>query len=247
MQYPGRLIKKGEQNTIIVKAIQTQLNSKGLGTVVIDGDFGLLTERLVKLFQTRNRDSMGNNLIADGIIGAISWEALFRTSDVINYFLEPLNTAAIEFAITKVGIMEDPVGSNSGLEVNKYLNSVNVAIGEPWCMAFVYYCYDQAAIGLGVSNPLVKTGGCLDQWQQTTCFKIKSSEAINNPSLVKLGSVFIIDHGGGLGHTGIVINVTNGYITTIEGNTNNNNSREGIGVFKNIRKINTINKGFIIV
>ena len=55
-----------------------------------------------------------------------------------------------------------------------------------------------------------------------------------------------IDFGEGLGHSGIVIEVANGRLVTIEGNTNDNGSRNGIGVFqRDARKISKINKGFI--
>ena len=54
-----------------------------------------------------------------------------------------------------------------------------------------------------------------------------------------------MSYGGGTGHTGIVESVSGGFINTIEGNTNESGSRNGIGVFKRQRKINSINKGFI--
>jgi hypothetical protein len=54
-----------------------------------------------------------------------------------------------------------------------------------------------------------------------------------------------MDYGGGNGHTGIVKAVNGGKIVTIEGNTNVEGGREGIGVFERTRKINSINKGFI--
>jgi hypothetical protein len=57
--------------------------------------------------------------------------------------------------------------------------------------------------------------------------------------------VFIMDHGGGLGHTGLVESVQGGLITTIEGNTNTALSREGGGVYRLTRKLVEINKGFI--
>jgi hypothetical protein len=44
----------------------------------------------------------------------------------------------------------------------------------------------------------------------------------------------------------MVIETANGRLVTIEGNTNDNGSRNGIGVFqRDARKIATINKGFI--
>ena len=49
-----------------------------------------------------------------------------------------------------------------------------------------------------------------------------------------------------MGHTGIVTSVEGGYIHTIEGNSNPEGSSNGIGVFELIRKISSIQKGFII-
>ncbi|MNL84947.1 hypothetical protein D3C87_2130830 [compost metagenome] len=50
-----------------------------------------------------------------------------------------------------------------------------------------------------------------------------------------------------MGHTGIVEKVENGFVQTIEGNSNSDGSRNGIGVFRlRFRKINSIEKGFII-
>lgn len=57
--------------------------------------------------------------------------------------------------------------------------------------------------------------------------------------------IFTMDHGGGLGHTGLVESVTGGIMTTLEGNSNVGGSREGIGVFRLTRKVNSVNKGFI--
>jgi hypothetical protein len=72
-----------------------------------------------------------------------------------------------------------------------------------------------------------------------------AAQAVANPDLVRAGMIFIMDHGGGLGHTGLVERVQGGLITTIEGNTNTAMSREGGGVYRLTRKLAEINKGFI--
>jgi hypothetical protein len=72
------------------------------------------------------------------------------------------------------------------------------------------------------------------------------SDGKENPELVKPGMLFIMSTGGGNGHTGIVEKVIGGRLVTIEGNTSDAGSREGIGVFRrDARKIASINKGFI--
>jgi peptidoglycan hydrolase-like protein with peptidoglycan-binding domain len=247
MLFPGRAIKKGERDLNIVRAVQAKLVEKGI-QVVIDGDFGEKTHSAVKLFQARNFDLNGRPLIIDGVIGIITWDVLFDVASnppVISG--GTLAKKVIQIAKSQIGILESPLNSNSGPEVNKYLASVGLGPGYAWCMAFVYYCFKEASNDLSMANPLVKTGGCLNQWNQTTLPKLIRSQAVATPSKINPGSVFIMDFGGGLGHTGIVESVSNGFITSIEGNTNNDHSRNGIGVYSNTRKINSISKGFIIV
>ena len=75
---------------------------------------------------------------------------------------------------------------------------------------------------MNVKNTAIKTGGVLAAWNKATQ-NTKSS----NPSI---GSVFIMDFGKGQGHTGLVENFDSQFIYTIEGNTNDAGSREGIKV-----------------
>ena len=248
MNFPKRIIKEGEADTKIVKAIQQRLIDLGIGGLQGTGTFGPKTKSAVKLFQSTHRDRFGNILLADGKVGSITWEALFGpdTVPVNETASNTLLDEAVKFALTQVGVMEKPVGSNRGPEVDKYLASVGVPPGNFWCAAFVYFCFNKAAENLGRKNPLVKTGGCLAHWNGTTAKKIKAADAVNNPSLIKPGHIFIIDHGGGNGHTGIVQKVEGGFLHTIEGNSNSDGSNNGIGVFNlHNRKLATVNKGYI--
>ena len=81
--------------------------------------------------------------------------------------------------------------------------------------------------------------------------RIPAADALARPSLVAPGQIFVLSTGGGLGHVGLVESVDGGVLTTIEGNTNDGGSREGIGVFRrtgpNGRKIASINRGFLAV
>lgn len=248
MKYPNRLIQRGEANKTLVRAIQNQLNLLGCGPVTVDGIFERETLAAVKQFQARNTDSAGNPLKIDGVLGAISWSALFRNTELPTAPKAPnaLLEKALEVAISQIGKMESPPGSNWGEPVRTYLNSVGLDSPNAWCMAFVYWCYNKAAEELGRTNPLVKTGGVLKGWNESTGKKILMADAIIKPSLVLPGQIFVFSTGGGFGHTGIVENVSGGILTTIEGNTNEGGSREGTGVFRrNARKIKDINRGFI--
>lgn len=247
MKYPNRIIKQGESDKVIVKAIQLRLNELGYGPFEGTGDFGPKTKAVIKQFQATHRDEKGNPLEIDGKVGPITWAVLFGENSVSFYNETPneLLAAGVQVARSQLGVMEQPPGSNKGPEVNQYLASVNCPPGSFWCAAFVYWCFEKAAADLGRASPLVKTGGCLMHWNKSVGKKIKSTEAANNPSLVKPGQLFIIDHGSGLGHMGIVEAVEGGFIHTIEGNSNPSGSSNGIGVFQLQRKIIKINKGFI--
>lgn len=248
MNYPGRLIKKGEKNSEIVEALQKRLVERSYGPLDIDGVFGDDTEIAVRLFQSMTRDSVGNPLVVDGKLGPISWEALFGQSIVppsptpqSSEFL----SRVLDIAGSQIGVLEDPPGSNRGPQVEQYLASAGCLPGDPWCASFVFWCFREAAKSLNISNPLFRTGSCMNHWNNTSGKKILSAKAINNPSMIQPGFIFIMNHGGGKGHTGIVKSVSDGYILTIEGNTNIAGSREGLGVAELRRKINTINTGFI--
>jgi CHAP domain/Putative peptidoglycan binding domain len=249
MKFPNRLIKKGEADQAIVKAIQKRLNELGCGPIGLDGDFGLKTFQAVKLFQSRFSDINGNPLKIDGIIGAVSWAILFGESSVPSTTptLNPLFKKVLEIASGEVGTMENPIGSNAGVRVEEYLASVDLGKGFAWCVAFLYFCFEKASQELHGINPLVKTAGVLDLWARAKCRKIVTPDFVNNPSLIKPGYIFIISTGNGHGHTGIVESVEGGFLTTIEGNTNDTGSPEGTGVFRRVkkRKINTINLGFL--
>lgn len=251
MNYPKKLITKGETNKTIVRAVQNQLNAMGCGPVVVDGDFGNQTFQAVKLFQTRNTDQNGNPLLADGKIGAVTWAVLFGADSVVvtDTSTSALLTTVLQVAVSQIGVIEKPAFSNRGPQVDEYLRSVGLnpaADSYPWCAAFVYWCFNTAAAQLGRSNPLYKTAGVLDHWRHAKGTLLLKDDAVANPAKIKPGFIFIIDHGGGNGHTGLVESVNGGFITTIEGNTNNNGSRNGYGVLRlTNRKINTITKGFI--
>lgn len=144
---------------------------------------------------------------------------------------------ALFVATTQIDIKEE--GNNGGPEVKRYLKSVGLNTGNAWCMAFVYWSVDLAAKKLGLPNPLIKTGGVLDQWNRCTLRLLPSRS-----SAVKPGDIFIIDFGAGKGHTGFIEKITGGLFQTIEGNTNDEGSREGYEVARRERSI-TAFKGFI--
>lgn len=255
LPFPGRIIKMGDPDRETVTTIQHRLNEVGCGPLEETGVFREKTKRSVKLFQARFPDASGLPLKIDGEVGSFTWGAMFGAMSVPSETKAPsrLTKAVIEFAVTQIGILENPLGSNRGPEVDQYLRAVGLnpaGNSFPWCVAFTHFCYLKAAEKVRIDNPHIKTAGVLKHWNvaKTTpgVSRITRAEAVADPGLVKPGSLFIIDFGGGFGHSGLVVETANGRLVTIEGNTNDGGSREGIGVFqRDSRKINAINKGFI--
>ncbi len=253
--FPGRVLKVGSPDAASVRRIQQRLNDLGCGPVPVDGGFDEGLKSALKLFQARFPDATGAPLRADGEVGALTWGALFGAATVPSSTSAPsaLTRAAIAFATTQVGVMEEPLGSNRGPQVDEYLRAVGLDPtrgGFAWCVAFTHFCYLSASRQLGVTNPHIRTAGVLDHWNRAAnaagVVRVTKLAATADPSRVRPGSLFIMDFGGGLGHSGLVTRVADGRLVTIEGNTNDNGSRNGIGVFtRTARKIVDINKGFV--
>jgi peptidoglycan hydrolase-like protein with peptidoglycan-binding domain len=224
-----------------VTRLQTMLNQvlKPVPPLRTDGAFGPKTHQAVTAFQQKN------GLQVDGVVGPKTWEALE------NKFLgtppganpgtptPPAPTAgasdvveeAVKIALSQDGVMEDPLGSNSGVKVDAYNKSAGAPSGSFWCMSFVYWCHVQAATKLGKPNPMPKTAYCpfLYDWGK------KNGKLASPP---QRGDIFLVKGGpNGHKHTGLVTGVNGGSVTTIEGNTNNDGSHNGIGVFVRTRTV----------
>ncbi|MDN3671503.1 CHAP domain-containing protein [Flavobacterium branchiarum] len=145
--------------------------------------------------------------------------------------MSTLGQKTLAVSITQLGVEEIPKNSNAGPAVEKYLKSVGLGKGYAWCMAFVYWCTKEASIQLGITNPLAKTAGVL------AMLNFKKELVVKEP---QPGDIFIMDFGKGQGHTGLVEKVEKNIIHTIEGNTNDDGSREGYKVCRRKRNKSTI-------
>ena len=253
LPYPGHIVKQREKDKAIVTALQSRLNEVGCGPIEVDGDFGEKTDGAVRLFQARHADADGQPLVMDGEVGPLTWSRLFGTQTIPQVVNPPndLAKSVLDMARSQIGVMENPVGSNRGTEVDEYVRAtgLNPTGRFAWCVCFIFFCFREAAKELGRNNPMVKTAGVLDLWNQAgTKHRVTLAKARNDPSLIRPGQIFVIDTGapGGAGHAGLVEQVAGGKLVTIEGNTNDGGGREGIGVFRRTqRKIESINKGFV--
>jgi len=135
-------------------------------------------------------------------------------------------TALLNAARATLGVHETT--RNSGPEIDAWLAYVHATPGDPWCCAWVCAVHRMAAVDCDVPNPCPRTAGALRLWDLTLpeCRR----------ELPAPGDVFVIDTGapGGAGHVGIVeaVNPAGDLLTTLEGNGNEDGSREGTKVVR---------------
>ena len=254
MRYPGRIIKIGETDAAVITAVAAKLNARGHDISPVPATYTRAMASVVKVFQAQNWDSLGRPLRVDGQIGPLTWNALFGApATVAPPAAGGIAVRALNFAIGEIGVEEVPPGSNRGPRVDQYLIAAGLRPppGYFWCMAFVYFCYREAAAAAGVSNPFPQTAGCLAAWNKVKASNptklLTRADAVANPARVKPGMVFIHDYGGGRGHTGIVESVSGAALITIEGNADPQGGRNGLAVLRvNKRSIMDRSlKGFI--
>lgn len=229
MTFPNSIIKIGSINPLAIRVIKQKLNDLNLASLDVNNPlFGPSTEAAVKQFQK------SRNLQVDGEVGELTWDVLFSTLDISPVSSNILSLRALEVAMTQLNVKEK-TGHNDGEAVESYLKSVGLGKGYAWCAAFVYWSFNQAAKQLNMNNPLTKTAGVMDHWHKAIDKRVTTPQ---------VGDIFIMDFGGGKGHTGFVTDSNSTRIFTLEGNTNDGGSREGDGVYKRNRPIGSI-KGFL--
>ncbi|MFD0997686.1 CHAP domain-containing protein [Ohtaekwangia kribbensis] len=126
---------------------------------------------------------------------------------------------------SQIGVKEN-LGPNDSKEIRAYLLVTGVKHPASWCAAFVAYCFTVN----GVDNPK-------NAWSPS--WFVDKSRLIN-PQKVKpeRADTFAVYHRElkRIAHIGFVDTWPPGdYFITVEGNTNNNGSREGDGVYRKRR------------
>lgn len=167
----------------------------------------------------------------------------------------------INVALTQTGYYEgnysgDYSGANDGsynnyTEYNYWYNN-HISSGMPvggsyahWCATFVSWCAEQAGIPKSILNRSTAAG------HSASYFNIYfyaggstlASSSDNNYHFLgynytpKKGDLF---YTRSWSHVGLVVSVDGSYVTTVEGNTNNDGSADGFGVFVRTRRISDL-------
>lgn len=152
-----------------------------------------MTPEELREFQAAHVDHLGQPLQADGILGP-------RTQWALDLFsCSPRRRQVVARAQSRLGVTEEPPGSNRGPRIDEWLQRCHTSTGQPWCAAFASWCLDTVAIAGALA-----LGGHFPP--------LPSSD------LPRPGDVMFFGTGGGKGHCGIVIGVSAHEVMTIEGN-----------------------------
>ncbi len=227
------LLKKGDQGSEVTE-LQTLLMDKGfLTNEEINGLFDNATYQAVRAFQAQNLDKQGQPLVVDGKVGDLSWwsltnpKPLIETHSAVDYKVMPPEAmggsargrAALQIAISELKSGAGEVGGNNcGPFVKKYLHGI-VPEGNPWCAGFVSYCFSQHPAG----SPYPYKVGARDilrAFQQRGWANKPGSGYAPKPGDIV---VWWRDQpSSGKGHIGLVHQLKDGFLYTIEGNKSPN-------------------------
>jgi hypothetical protein len=131
----------------------------------------------------------------------------------------------------QLAFVREATNHNDGAWVEALLRVVGCKKGDPWCAAFVSVCLQIAHAG---HNPLPMTASCeeLHQFGRLHGLLVDAPQA---------GDVFLVlTPAGHAHHTGFCTGpAVDGRVPTIEGNTNVDGSRDGWGVFRRSRALNS--------
>lgn len=238
-EFPG-IIRKGATG-LKARRVQEWLTYHDHRTG-IDEDFGPATETALLRFQA----DRGLNL--SGEVDEYTWTAL--VAPLLRAFARPVIDASLPLSniVKTVALMhlrEHPVelgGQNSGPWVRAYMEG-NQGSPWPWCAGFVTLVMNQAAQVTGAGIPIYGSFSCdILATQGKTAGLFVSEAALDASSTdfsdAGLGSccIFLVRRTAtDWTHTGFAFDYSGSTFETIEGNTNDEGSREGFEVCRRTR------------
>ena len=222
-----RLLEHGNRGKA-VRRVQEWLCLHGFG-LQIDGDFGNVTERVLRRFQEHHA------IDPSGLLDQTTFEALVEPMlGVLRQRVEPGVTpqrAVLAYAKAHLDVHAREIGGeNMGPWVRLYMSGHE---GRPfaWCAGFVTFIMHQACQSLAIDTPVPGSISCDTLAAQARQAGLFVSERDATPDKLGACSVFLSRRTAtDWTHTGIVTSVDQTLFTTIEGNTNDEGSREGFEV-----------------
>jgi len=229
---PLKLSDRGDK----VKLVQEWLCLRGV-LVKIDGDFGPATDAAVRRFQH------SNGLLVDGLVGNNTFTELIRPMARAMAPIQAVpgltSLGSLVTAYAQQHLEQGPRevgGQNRGPWVRLYMEG-NEGDAWAWCAGFAMYIMKQACRSLSLPLPIQPSFSCDELARRADKAGLLVSEiAAQKLGMLKRGSLFLVRRSAtDWVHTGIVTEVGEGSFETIEGNTNDEGSREGYEVCARVR------------
>ena len=226
-----------------VRLVQEWLSLHGIRTSV-DGEYGGATSEAVKLFQQRG------GLPATGVVDRATFDRLVAPMLAALQTIAPAPGAtlgAMTVAYARQHLAQKPRevgGENMGPWVRLYMDG-NQGKEWLWCAGFATFCQRQAAATLGVPVPVARTFSCDElagHAKRAACFVAGCPDF----RAITAGSLFLVRKtADDWQHVGIVSSAERDAFHTIEGNSNDEGSREGFEACERVRAYD--GKDFVIV
>jgi len=227
--------RRGDKNKK-VRVIQEWLCLHGQNTG-LDGDFGPATERALQRFQDEQA------LSVDGIVDEATFNALIAP---MQQALSPIEQGTMTYPELVVAYAEQHLaehpreigGENRGPWIRLYMDGRD-GPDWLWCAGFATFILKQAASTSGNTMPLKPSFSCdilATNAQQKGTFVAERALDKSNPP--PPGSLFLNrskNVPNDWVHTGLVTRFEDEVFETIEGNTNDDGSREGYEVCRRFR------------
>lgn len=201
----------------------------------IDGSFGPATEYAVREFQEHE------GLPAHGRIDQATFDALVlpmkEALNPINAGSKGLGDLVVRVASQHLKASPREVGGqNQGPWVRLYMNGREGA-QWPWCAGFACFVLKQACESAGIAPPIPSSFSCdvLATTAKERQLLLSGTSRGGNGNL-RPGCLFLNKRtSSDWDHTGVVTGVEEETFLTIEGNTNDEGSREGYEVCARVR------------
>ncbi len=217
-----------------VRLIQGWLSLHGF-KLVVDGGYGNATVRQVRAFQK------AKGLTVTGIVDDATYQELVQPMIVALSPIAPDGPLGwLVVAYARQHLVQHPQevgGENRGPWVRLYTQGRE---GEdaPWCAGFATFILEQACLAAGVPGPLPRTLAC-DDMQACAGDRLLSQPKPSQRKRITPGSFFLRPNPPGVkpryAHTGIVVQAEADTFKSIEGNTNDDGSAEGVEVCARVR------------
>ncbi len=229
MNFPIKKTSQGPE----VEQLQNLLKQNGY-PLDIDGIFGTQTYNAVRAFQSQNLDQHGQPLTVDGQVGPLTWWSLnnpkpsLQPVSAVDYSQMPadelggsnIGRIALSTAINEMNNGAGEIGGNNmGPWVKKYLDPAGLDEGNSWCASFVSWCYLQAAGGDKSKMTFPYSPGAR---ALLSIFKNNNWAQNPNSNYQPLPGDLVfwwrVKLDGWQGHVGLIQQLKDGMLYTIEGN-----------------------------